>query len=62
MFTVESMPHLTFSKAVLWARLESLLGRFWPPGFMFDTPGLRGSTANMLYWGHVYETCWQRLQ
>lgn len=32
--------HLGLPKAVQQARLGSLLGRFWSPGLMFDTPAL----------------------
>lgn len=39
------MPSLTFSKAVQWAGLQSLLGRFWPLGLGFDTLGLRESIS-----------------
>lgn len=35
----------TFSKAIYWAGLESLPGRFWPLGFMFDTPALEDLDA-----------------
>lgn len=35
LYTVKS-PN-TFSKDAQWAELESLPGRFWPPGLMFDT-------------------------
>lgn len=31
----------TFSKIVQWARFEVLLGRFWPPCPMFDTPAVQ---------------------
>lgn len=26
--------------SIHWARLEPLMGRFWPPDLMFDTPVL----------------------
>lgn len=34
--------HFTFSKDVQRAGLESWPGRFWPRGFMFDTPAAAG--------------------
>lgn len=36
------MPPFTFSKAIPCSSLESLLGRFWIPGRMFDTPAVGG--------------------
>lgn len=39
----KSIHSFTFSKAVKWARLESLPVQFQPPGLMFATPAL--STA-----------------
>lgn len=36
--TSKSIHSFMFSKAVHWARFESLQGQFWPPSFMFDIP------------------------
>lgn len=35
------MPSFTFFKAVQWVRLESLPGRVWPPGLIFDILDVR---------------------
>lgn len=43
-----SMPSFTFFKAVQWVRLESLPGRVWPPGLIFDMYDLDNIKAG---WG-----------
>lgn len=35
------MPSFTFFKAVQWVRLESLPGRVWPLGLIFDILDVR---------------------
>lgn len=44
------MPSFTFCKAVQWARLDSLMGHFWTPGLMSDTPASEGEQAEFSFW------------
>lgn len=46
----ELTPFCTFFKAVRWDGLDSFPVWFWPPGLMFDTPGIMYVPWLILAW------------